>query len=182
MSAFSEKLATFVRALELLRSPVEGEVVAAAAAATRLLQSMGFGSYAELFSALVLNCEAHQEAEPPPQEPPEKVQPKTSAAQDKADRQYADLSFRISNHDDFSDMFNEKERTFIEAMAVWPRSFTPKMRAWLDSLGTKIGLKLEETAGDADARTQKKRRRRHRRKPTPHDRDEKQCQEHFRSI
>lgn len=173
------------RTLELLRSDVDGEVCAAARAASRLMGNMGLSSYEELFVFLMRfgarrQHEWQQAQQEQPQAEPPAEPPKTSANQSQEDRDYCALAFLIFEHPDFADVFNAEEKKFIEEKTQWSRSFSPKMRSWLDRLAYRVGLSIEARREVVVER--KKRRKPREKKPADVREEERQRHEHFGSI
>jgi hypothetical protein len=164
-----------VNILNRTLSDADGEVVNASRAARRAMLRMGISNFEELFDVLanaaVLNFKesgATARSREHPKSDATKQEQKTKRRPTDDDRAYAAFCHAIFDHPDFEGL-DEWKRSRIEE---WMQKtyFTEKMRAKIEEIGRKLGLKLAPAADKATADT------------SPHDREYRERQQHFHTI
>lgn len=161
-------IATIVNILELIFSDQEGEIVNAARIAKRKMAAVGMTKLSDLFNHFIAIGVSIQ---PPEPEQAEKPAPKTKPKQDRSDRRFAAFAFQIFNHPDFDERLSDRQKDAIENWTTWRRSFTDKMRTYMMAIGDELGLHIDDMEDEKPPK-----------KPSPHDRDERERQNHFRTI
>jgi hypothetical protein len=128
---FAERLA---KLLEMLRSPFDGERLAATERMNSLLDSVGL-TYTEYLKMLHHTPAAAAGPYAPARRAPAYRRP----AQTHEDRAYCELAAELYHHPDF-DTLGERSANFVEGLSASKARVTAKQRKWLDDIARQMGV------------------------------------------
>ena len=109
--------------LALLASPIDGEVLAAAGAAKRILEKKGLG-FGDLAVRTMLAPPSPRSTPPPPRS----YETRALREHQRRAKGFAACGFK----------WNDWERDFLASIAAWDGSLTGKQRSRLDQLAAKV--------------------------------------------